>query len=100
MTSIDTVYYTPEINEYSLIRSYSLPEGLLAAGGYKDTGCKHQPACLTCTFDVCVLDAPENPRKRRDEEIRTRRSKGEKVSSIAKDLGVSIRTVHRVTSCK
>ena len=69
-----------------------------------DEGCEYHPTCLTCPFPVCKHDDDfydvvliiDEVRDTRDELIRKRRRDGVMFVDLAKEFGVSERTVYRV----
>lgn len=69
---------------------------------FKDTGCDLHPACLECPRPKCKYDEPHWERKKvlaaRDLAILKRVYSGEKNKTIAKSLGVHVRTVNRAIS--
>lgn len=76
---------------------------------HPDRGCRYAPSCLDCPFDVCFEDDPYRPEfagglllSRRSERtiliegaIRAGASYG-RTETIAKQYGVSTRTVFRI----
>ena len=74
---------------------------------YKDTGCSHAPKCLSCHLPKCIHDEPRGKQgageARRDAErsdavLLARKTMGRKPAAlkVAKDYGVTERTIHRV----
>ena len=78
-------------------RSGLLPEQSV----YRDDGCVHHPACLTCPFPRCVHDDPAafyahlNGIAARVQEARVLRGGQTPILTIAAKMGVSRRTVQR-----
>jgi len=66
-----------------------------------DNGCRYSPSCLTCPFEVCRYDRTDGIagllREKRDAEIRRLREAGQAPEVIAAQMGVSKRSVYRVT---
>lgn len=79
-------------------RSDALPEG----HDWKDTGCDFHPACLTCPFVVCRYEAGfyRHLREIRDAEIEARILSGKSVDTVAREMGISRRTVFRVLEAR
>ena len=79
-------------------RSSLLPEQSV----YRDDGCVHHPACLTCPFPRCVHDDPVAfaALLRNDAgqaaEVRRLRGEGASPPRIAAEMGVSERQVFRL----
>lgn len=75
-------------------------KGLPENQTYIDTGCELAPSCLKCPMAMCKYDEPNRRRRRRnvmrDQEIVRLRSKGLRVTEIAKICKTSDRTVYRV----
>jgi len=67
---------------------------------YRDEGCRHWEACLTCPFPRCVLEVRGLARRldhaARDAEIRRRHAAGEPAISLATHFKIARRTVYRV----
>jgi hypothetical protein len=66
---------------------------------YQDQGCDVSPSCLRCPLERCVYDAPRAKRPSAleplDDALRRRRSEGATVRSLAKEFGMSRRSVFR-----
>ena len=85
-----------------------MPSGEIFVDIYADHGCSYAPSCLTCPFEVCRYDrgfagnrvAKAVNRVERDDQIIAMRSSGMQVEHIAKEMGVSGRTVARILSRK
>jgi hypothetical protein len=83
-----------------------MPAGEVFVDIYADHGCSYAPSCLSCPFDVCRYDrgfagnrvSRAVKRVTRDQEILAMRASGMQVEQIAKERGVSGRTVARVLS--
>lgn len=69
---------------------------------YRDTGCRLHAACLTCPLEVCLYDDPGTTRRliRRDSdtEVLRLRAEGLTVTQVAQRLGLSRRTVFRISA--
>ncbi len=67
---------------------------------YRDEGCEHAARCLDCPFDTCLFEKPGGKERffksRRNGEIVKLSQQGKKTKEIAKQFGVSERTVQRV----
>lgn len=78
------------------VRSDTLPENTR----YADDGCEASVSCLTCPLPMCKYDDPgwttRQDRGRRDDEIFRLRKTGIPVPELARQFGVSTRTVHRI----
>lgn len=75
------------------------PEGPpMACGHPAPCGCSRVAmCCLECPLPVCVFELPSAPRNAvRDAEIVRRRHRGDGPREVAADMGISLRTVHRV----
>ncbi len=70
-----------------------MPDGT----SYPDNGCRIHPSCLSCPLAVCIHDAPERVQrsKMRFDEIQARLNRGISVAAIAREFGVSARTIFR-----
>lgn len=68
-------------------------DGLPEHTTYRDTGCTYAPACLDCPLDRCRYE-PQPSRQQRIVELRRG---GMSVPLVAQALGVSRRTVFRLT---
>jgi hypothetical protein len=44
-----------------LLHGNAVPVFVFGEGTYKDTGCEHHPACLSCPFEKCVLEGGAAP---------------------------------------
>lgn len=68
---------------------------------YRDTGCEAHPACLTCPFERCLLDEGEADRPTDErlmelaQRIEALKRDGLTANEIARELGVTRRTVFR-----
>jgi hypothetical protein len=78
------------------VRSDTLPENTR----YLDDGCEASESCLSCPLAMCKYDDPgwlrREDRGRRDDEIFRLRKAGLPVPELARQFGVSTRTVHRI----
>lgn len=67
---------------------------------YRDTGCDVSPSCLRCPLPRCKFDVPPPPRPdptaARDREIRARRRQGATARALARDYGLTRRTIFRI----
>ena len=73
---------------------------------YKDTGCKESKSCLNCPLPVCVEDQPfgwsankaRNDAERVNAVVEAEKTmpRFEAIKKVAKDFGVTDRTVLRV----
>lgn len=76
--------------------------GIALMPHYPDTGCAAGgPSCLACRLPVCIEDmqstGPEAVvREQRNANLRQLRDQGLMPSEIAKQMGMPLRTVHRV----
>ena len=81
------------------VRSDTLAD---SPGLHRDDGCEFSPSCLACPRAICKYDDPGWNQRRnkrvRDAVIHHARDAGMPVSEIARQLGISDRTVHRVCS--
>jgi hypothetical protein len=81
-----------------LAQERQLPEN----AHYPDDGCDLAPSCLTCPFVACRYDIPGGKRALlngyRDKAIASLRQNGKAVPVVAELLGVSVRTVVRVSA--
>ncbi|MEW6034760.1 MAG: helix-turn-helix domain-containing protein [Chloroflexota bacterium] len=70
-------------------------------GGH-DRGCELAPACLECPFERCLLEEPRGRQRlllaRRDALIAQLRREGKGTRHIARELGISQRTVQRAVA--
>lgn len=76
----------------------------------QDTGCKyadevlgHKSLCLKCPFTDCILDMPQGIKNSimkamRNQEILNLVNKGINSKNIAKDFGITARTVQRIVA--
>ena len=84
-------------------RTDSLPEGVDFSLGTTGMGCEINPipmGCLSCPLDICKYDNPSDYRsvKRIEETVCILHRRDvllHSIKSIAKDYGVSTRTIHR-----
>jgi hypothetical protein len=78
------------------IRSDALPEYL----DYRDGGCDLAPSCLRCPLERCRYDEPGGARRlltdARDEALCRRRRDGIAIDALAREFGISRRSVFRV----
>ncbi len=81
-----------------LVQERQLPENAT----YRDDGCDLHPHCLTCPLPVCRYDVPGGKRAvlaaPRNQMIASLRRSGKTVPIVARLLGVSRRTVVRVSA--
>jgi DNA-directed RNA polymerase specialized sigma24 family protein len=67
---------------------------------YRDEGCEFAPACLDCPLPRCIEEIPRGRqqwRKRlRNQEMLSLFARGMKTAQLAREFGVSQRTVQRV----
>lgn len=65
---------------------------------YKDKGCQHHPACLTCPFEQCISEVPVQVQRSKAKAAKARalRAEGRNVDGIAAALGMSRRSVFRM----
>lgn len=67
---------------------------------YADTGCSLHPSCLSCPLERCRYDDPVGIRRllsdERDRAIVALQRRGRTVGAIARQFGISRRTVFRV----
>jgi hypothetical protein len=65
---------------------------------FKDTGCKLYSSCLECPLEKCKEDEPiTTQRKRqRNKEIRERVKRGERVSELVQEYGISEYSIMRI----
>ena len=80
-----------------LVQERQLPENAT----YRDDGCDLHPRCLTCPLPSCRYDTPGGKRALlnvyRNQLIASLRHSGKTVPIVARLLGVSRRTVVRVS---
>jgi len=80
------------------LREDALPEH----ARYVDTGCELHSACLTCPLPVCKEEVSQGARAIRAHmrglQVRLLRSEGHTVEWVAQVMGLSIRTVFRLSS--
>jgi AraC-like DNA-binding protein len=66
---------------------------------YRDEGCELASSCLNCPFPRCLLDSPGGRQRwlkeKRDIEIVRLFIEGQKVKELARQFGLSERTVQR-----
>ena len=78
------------------VRSDALPEHL----EYRDGGCDLAPNCLRCPLVRCRYDEPGGARKLlqepRDEAVLRRREEGVAIDAVAREFGLSRRSVFRI----
>jgi hypothetical protein len=78
------------------VRADTLPENTR----YIDDGCEMSASCLECPLSVCKYDDPawlqKENRRTRDDRIFELRKRGVPVMELARQFGVSTRTVHRI----
>jgi hypothetical protein len=78
------------------IRSDALPEHM----AYRDGGCDLAPSCLRCPLERCRYDEPGGARGllqgARDVEVWRRRESGCAINTLAKEYGLSRRSVFRI----
>lgn len=78
------------------IRSDALPEHM----DYRDGGCDLAPSCLRCPLERCRYDEPGGARallqSARDVEVWRRREAGGAISALAREFGLSRRSVFRI----
>jgi len=76
-------------------RKDELPEHV----DYRDTGCHVHPSCLSCPLERCLFDDPRAFYRRRSESrvlaMIVLVSQGLTPTEVARNLGVSRRTVFR-----
>jgi hypothetical protein len=67
---------------------------------FRDGGCELSPSCLRCPLERCRYDAPGGVRTirrtSRDEALLRRREEGLAVNALAREFGITKRTVFRV----
>lgn len=67
---------------------------------YRDEGCDLAASCLNCTFSQCIYEQPRGHqhwlKALRDKEIARQFNEGRKVKELARNFGVSQRTMQRV----
>jgi hypothetical protein len=78
------------------IRSDALPEHV----DYRDGGCEFSPTCVRCPLERCRYDEPGGARTvllgARDIEVWRRREEGRGINTLAKEFGLSRRSVFRI----
>lgn len=78
------------------VRQDALPESL----EYRDTGCSLAPRCLDCPLPRCRYDEPGGARRllteTRDAEIVVARQQGLPINALARQYGLSRRSVFRI----
>jgi hypothetical protein len=78
------------------VRMDALPEHL----DYRDGGCDLAPSCLRCPLARCRYDEPGGARRlfqsSRDEAVRVRRDEGVGINALAREFGISRRSVFRI----
>jgi len=78
------------------IRSDALPEHM----AYHDGGCELAPTCLRCPLERCRYDEPGGARallqSARDIEVWRRREAGRAINALAREFGLSRRSVFRI----
>lgn len=78
------------------VRSDALPEHL----EYRDGGCDLAPSCLRCPLVRCRYDEPGGARRLlqepRDEAVQRRREEGIAIDTVAREFGLSRRSVFRI----
>lgn len=78
------------------IRSDALPEHL----DYADGGCSFAPSCLRCPLEHCIYEQPGGARRAivdaRDETLVRLREDGVAINILAREFGLSRRSVFRV----
>lgn len=78
------------------VRIDALPEYL----EYRDSGCEVAPSCLRCPLVRCRYDEPGGVRSllqtTRDEAVRRRRAEGVGIDALAREFGISRRSVFRI----
>ena len=81
-----------------LVQDRQLPENNI----YRDDGCDLHSRCLTCPFIACRYDVKGGKKALmniyRDQSIGSLRRNGKTVPDVARLLGVSRRTIVRVSS--
>lgn len=69
---------------------------------YRDTGCRLHSSCLTCPLAVCLYEDPGTTHRlinrASDAEVLRLRAEGLTVTEVAKRLGLSRRTVFRISA--
>ncbi len=82
------------------VRSDALPEFVR----YRDVGCDLHSACLTCPLPVCKEELKHGAASirahMRELQISLLRSEGRTVEWIAEVMGISVRTVCRLSASK
>lgn len=77
------------------IRSDALPEHL----DYADGGCSFAPSCLRCPLERCIYEVAGGVRRAladsRDEALVRRRREGAGIEALAREFGISRRSVFR-----
>lgn len=65
---------------------------------YRDRGCHHHPACLTCPFERCRLEVSISTQRSmaKAEKARALRANGLSIDAVAHEVGVSRRSVFRM----
>lgn len=78
------------------VRADALPEHQ----EYRDGGCELAPCCLRCPLVRCRYDEPGGARRlllgSRDEALQQRREEGAGIDELAREFGLSRRSVFRV----
>jgi transposase-like protein len=78
------------------VRADALPEHL----EYHDGGCSVSPTCLRCPLERCRYDEPGGVRtllqRPRDEAVLRFRDEGLGINALAKQFGISRRSVFRI----
>ncbi len=95
-------YHNPDSEQHRRLR-----EAITYSGA--DSGCKvateyldgKQSSCLDCPLKRCIYDekfkgVKSSLKMKRNEEIMTRLKAGTTVKELAKEFGISTRTVHRM----
>lgn len=95
MLTVSLTKNLAEPDEYTGRRD-ALPEYY----AYRDEGCDLNPTCLTCSLERCRYDLPNGMRTKRADDHRQRVvalvAQGMGVTTIAREVGVSRRTVFRL----
>jgi hypothetical protein len=78
------------------VRSDALPEHV----AFRDGGCDLSPTCLRCPLERCRYDEPGGARTMllgaRDVEVWRRRDEGGAIDALAREFGLSRRSVFRI----
>lgn len=67
---------------------------------WHDTGCRYYPACLSCPFPRCLLEAPGGApaelRRQRDAVIRQQFARGVLATTLAAQYGLHRRSIYYI----